>query len=92
MNILDYVGKKTLYILIFHFISFKLVSFILIGIDNRPFTELTHFPVIENNSYCLWIVYSIVGVIVPLLIKHRMDHISSFYAKNVSLRQYKNAK
>ena len=76
--ILDYIGKRTLYILIFHFISFKIVSLALITIDNKPFTELASFPVIENNSSFLWIIYSIAGVTIPLLIKLGVDNISSF--------------
>ena len=77
MDALDFVGKKTLYVLIFHFISFKLVSFVYIIITNRPFTQLSSFPVIENDTLFLWIIYSIVGVTVPLLIKYGMDKISS---------------
>ena len=77
MNALDFVGKKTLYVLIFHFISFKLVSFVYIIITNRPITQLSSFPVIENDTLFLWIIYSIVGVTVPLVIKYGMDKISS---------------
>ena len=77
MNALDFVGKKTLYILIFHFISFKIVSLLYIVITNRPITQLSSFPVIENDTLFLWIIYSIVGVTIPLLIKHGMDKFSS---------------
>ena len=81
MNILDYVGKRTLYILIFHFISFKLVSLAVIIIDKREFSELASFPVIENDSNIIWLVYTIVGVLVPLFFKWGMDNVSSVYNK-----------
>ena len=81
MNALDFVGKKTLYILIFHFISFKIVSRVYIIINKIPFTELASFPIVENDNKCLWIIYSIVGVLVPLLIKLGLDKISSYSDK-----------
>ncbi len=79
-NILDYVGKKTLYILIFHFISFKLVSIVFITINHKPLTDLSEFPIVDNDSYFLWLIYTIVGVTIPLLIKQGFDKISSFYS------------
>lgn len=81
MNALDFVGKKTLYILIFHFISFKIVSLVYIIINKTPFTELASFPIVENDNKYLWITYSIVGVLVPLLIKLGLDKISSYSDK-----------
>lgn len=81
-EILDYIGKKTLYVLIFHFISFKFVSLVLIFIQNRPFTDLSAFPVIENDSSFLWIIYSVIGVAMPLLIKNGMDKMASLYNKD----------
>ena len=81
MNVLDFIGKNTLYILIFHFMSFKIVSLAYIAIDKRSFTELASFPVVENNSPYLWIIYSIVGVVVPLLIKQGIDKVSSYNDK-----------
>lgn len=65
---LDYIGSKTLYVLTFHFLSFKLVSFIKILHYNLPMTQLSFFPIIsEHNSY-YWMVYSLAGIIIPLLI------------------------
>ena len=89
VNVLDYVGKKTLYILIFHFISFKLVTLVLIMIAQKPLTELTSFPVIGNGYSFSWVIYSIVGVIVPLLIEQGLSEISSFWAKRKFLKRVK---
>lgn len=72
-SILDYIGKNTLYILIFHFLSFKIVSFLILTYCDRPITELSSFPVIPNSSSFYWILYTIVGVAVPLVIKYVID-------------------
>lgn len=68
LKVLNYVGSKTLYILTFHFISFKLVSLILIGYYDLPITRLSDFPVISGLNSFNWIIYSIIGVTVPLIL------------------------
>lgn len=70
---MDYIGKNTLYILTFHFLSFKIVSFLILTYCDRPITELSSFPVIPNSSSFYWILYTIVGVAVPLGIKYIID-------------------
>ena len=65
--ILAYIGGKTLYVLVFHLLAFKFVSFLYICINDLPIKLLTSFPVLEETNTWLWIVYSIVGVIIPLL-------------------------
>ena len=86
INELDFIGKRTLYILIFHFISFKIVSLVYIIINKTPFTELASFPIVENDNKYLWIIYSIVGVIAPLLIKQGIDKTSSLYRNKYFLK------
>ena len=65
---LSQIGQSTLYILIFHFISFKLVSYIVININNWPLEKLSSFPILSTNYHYLWIVYGTVGVAVPFFI------------------------
>lgn len=67
-SILAYIGNKTLYILVFHFLAFKLVGWIYICCTNLPNSALTQFPTIANVPSWLWIVYSVVGMVLPLLI------------------------
>lgn len=68
LSVLDYIGGKTLYILTFHFISFKFVSLIKVILYDWPIEKLSSFPVIyEHNSY-YWVLYSIIGVVMPLII------------------------
>lgn len=66
--ILDYLGSKTLYILTFHFVSFKVVSLVKIWQYDLPIHVLSSFPVIDGNNSLYWILYSIVGVVLPVLI------------------------
>ena len=61
---LSQIGRATLYILIFHFISLKLISFIIITINHWPIEKLTSFPILDINSTFLWMVYGTAGVII----------------------------
>ena len=65
---LSQIGQSTLYILIFHFISFKLVSFLVIAINNWQIEELSSFPILSTNYHYLWIIYGTAGVIIPFFI------------------------
>ncbi len=70
---LEYIGTHTLVILTWHFLSFKLVSLLLIWINNWPIEKLSIFPVIpavmNTTSYFndYWWLYGVVGIIVPLI-------------------------
>lgn len=72
--VLYYVGNHTLVILALHFLSFRLVSYILslwYGIDTLHIAE---HPVIKdilsiNNSWW-WALYAFVGIGVPLLLNY----------------------
>jgi fucose 4-O-acetylase-like acetyltransferase len=60
---LVFVGDNTLDILTWHFLSFKLVSLLLILIYNLPIARLAEFPVIEGFAYQgWWVLYMVVGV------------------------------
>lgn len=75
-DFLSFTGKNTLIILTFHFICFKLVSFIIIKTNGLNIKLLAEYPVIKNYSDSgWWVVYSIVGFIVPLLFVFIMDKI-----------------
>ena len=65
---LDYAGSKTLYILTFHFISFKLVSLLKVWQYGLHVTELSSFPVIFGHNTFYWLLYSAVGVLLPILL------------------------
>lgn len=66
-KILVFIGDNTMMILTWHFLSFKIVSIVLIYCYGLPVKELACFPVIDMNSQWLWAVYGIIGVGVPLI-------------------------
>ena len=67
-DILVYIGNKTLYILIYHFLAFKLVSLLYIRYNNLPIEYLSQFPTLNGSPSYLWVGYSIIGIIIPLII------------------------
>lgn len=67
-SLLAYIGDKTLYILTFHFLAFKLVSYVYIEYSHLPLDYLAQFPVLETINSWMWIVYTVIGVSLPLLV------------------------
>lgn len=72
--VLYYIGNHTLEILALHFLSFRLVSYWLVSWYNIDFLHIAEHPVIKeyqliNNSWW-WVVYSFVGICVPLLLNY----------------------
>ena len=65
-DVFVYIGKNTMYILIWHMLSFKVVSLIKVWQYSLPMKALGQFPVIAANNVLYWIPYSIVGVFLPL--------------------------
>ena len=64
-HVLVYIGNNTITVLTWHFLCFKLVSLIIIGIYGLPVEKLACFPVIPEHKDW-WPVYLIVGAGVPL--------------------------
>ena len=82
--ILTYIGDKTLYILVFHFFAFKLISYLYIYINGLPISLLTSHPVLTETNSWLWIAYVICGVALPLAIWELTRKVKSYvpFAKN----------
>ncbi len=62
------IGRETMIIMFMHFISFKLVILIQIFVLNLPIEYLNIFP-IYSGERLWWIVYSLLGVSVPMFVK-----------------------
>lgn len=63
------IGENTLSVLTWHFLSFKIVNFVLIKVYLLPMTNLADFPVISTYSRAgWWLVYLIIGVLVPMML------------------------
>lgn len=69
-SFLKYTGDRTLPILTWHFISFKLVSLLVICLYALPRPRLAEFPVIDAYArQGWWILYLTVGIAIPLLLE-----------------------
>lgn len=80
-NFLIYIGNNTLPILTWHFLSFKLTSILIILIQNRPIEQLAYFPILEdfNSQWKGIIMYSILGIYIPLIIKETCKQVGIFF-------------
>lgn len=74
-----YMGKNTMAILTWHFLCFKLITFLRIIVEDRSIDELTTFPVITGGNW--WIPYTVVGVLFPLGIAYLSKIIKSYINK-----------
>lgn len=67
-KVLVYLGDNTMPILILNFLSFKVVSLLIIKVYGLPIEMLASCPVISDYSKAgWWIAYLVVGVALPVL-------------------------
>lgn len=78
-NFFVYVGTRTLYILTFHFTAFKLVSAIKISFYKLDIEQLSDFPVIEEHNSIYWLLYTAIGVAIPIVLKEAVNYSSNKY-------------
>lgn len=78
-QVFDFIGMNTLVILTFHMLSFKVVSLYIIYRDSLPIEQLSDFPVIRNNNTFDWILYSIAGVVLPIIVSIALKNIKEKY-------------
>lgn len=67
-NLLKYIGRNTIIIMSLHLVCFKIVGIVQILIYKLPINRLAYFGNIYNKS-AWWILYTIVGVLLPIIIK-----------------------
>lgn len=66
---LTYIGDHTLQILTWHFLSFKIISYVIIKTYNLQIERLSEYPtIIEYSLQGWWIPYLIIGIATPLLL------------------------
>ena len=61
------IGKRTISVLILHFLSLKIVEVVVIIYYDMPFFCLAAFPNLYGNKALWWLLYTIVGVGIPIL-------------------------
>lgn len=78
VKFLLYVGNNTLQILTWHFLSFKIISLLIIAIYHLPIEHLAEFPVIEQYAYQgWWVVYMVIGIGVPIGVCYYIDSVKN---------------
>jgi fucose 4-O-acetylase-like acetyltransferase len=64
---LTYIGERTLYVLTFHFVGFKLMSLLYICLTDSSMSHLADFPVMDIVPSWFWICYAMAGLMFSLL-------------------------
>ena len=75
-RILEYIGKHTMSILILHFLAFKFVAFMIVVIHNLPLFCIASFPNLYGNRGLWWLVYTVIGITIPLTYDYLSTYIS----------------
>ena len=70
VSLLYYIGNHTMPILALNLLALKVGSLLKIWIYGLPIEELASFTIIYDNNSWFWIIYSIFGVAIPLLIHY----------------------
>ncbi|MDY6933319.1 MAG: acyltransferase family protein [Spirochaetota bacterium] len=69
MKLLYYIGENTIIIMALHFLCFKLINLLQIYIYNHPIEMIAKFPVLDGSNGW-WILYTIVGIFIPVSMKY----------------------
>lgn len=69
-RLLNYIGNNTIYILAFHILTFKVVSFIKVLWYDLDISQLGCMTVVHYKSHedLFWLLYTLVGTALPLLV------------------------
>lgn len=68
VNIVSYIGRNSLCIIVLHFLSFKIVNLIGIIYYDQPYYLIAAFPVLYKGNFW-WVAYTLCGIGVPLLLQ-----------------------
>ncbi len=72
------IGQNTLAIVILHFLSFKIVSYIGVLFNQQPLCLVAAFPVLYRGG-AWWIAYCFVGITIPVFLSLIWKKISIIY-------------
>ena len=77
-EILIFAGKNTITILAFHFLAFKLVSYMIVMSNGLPIGMVAEFPLINGYAEAgWWMAYLIAGTGIPLCLAYLKDKIKT---------------
>ncbi|MGL4760506.1 MAG: acyltransferase family protein [Sarcina sp.] len=69
-KVLATIGNKSFHIMALHILSFKLINIIDVILNNKEKIEISRYPVSNSNLY-IW--YSIVGIVLPIILLKIID-------------------
>lgn len=81
------IGERTLSVVIFHFLAFKLVAAVIAWYYGIPAFCIAAFPHLFGNRGLWWLAYTIVGVCVPVILNyfyHKVTHFCKVSFKNIA--------
>lgn len=64
-----YAGQNTIIIMALHLLSFKVINILQVIIYKKPIDLIANLPILYSNGIW-WILYTIVGVLIPLIINY----------------------
>jgi len=76
LGVVAYIGERSLWVVMLHFLSFKTVSLVYILVTKQDYLWLAKFPTMQVEPY-LWIPYLLVGVILPLVFEYGWSQVTS---------------
>lgn len=76
-SILEYIGKKSLSIMMFHFLSFLIVNVIIVYVYDLPINRILEYPTIKDYNWW-WLLFLFVGVFLSILIDEIILVLKSF--------------
>ncbi|MDK0708127.1 acyltransferase family protein [Clostridium perfringens] len=66
-KLIENAGVFSIYIMMYHFVSIKLLDVAIVHMTNMPLETIAKFPFSFNIEY-MWIIYTIIGTVVPIVI------------------------
>lgn len=75
-NIFYYLGQNTMIILALHMLCFKIGNLLKIITYGMPIYRLAEFQIIYEHNQFFWIIYTIIGLSLPLLLDYCMKKIN----------------
>jgi fucose 4-O-acetylase-like acetyltransferase len=75
-NMFDFIGKYTFTIMALQYTAFKLAALLQIWICGYPIQYLAYYPVIPRNTHYWWVVYTVIGLVVPLFLGYGAKQLS----------------
>lgn len=79
-RLMVFIGENTLFVFVFHIISFKLVSLAKIHWYDLDFEQIgCHMVIHYNHTDFFWVLYTIAGVAVPLITLQAIRYCKSYF-------------